>query len=225
MHLSLTKCQPNPVCICYVVFGIFAMHKHLERASKRRAPHSGAAFLRSPLSPVLLRSLPCFPPLVFCPSSNTPALLQILFSSLSADWLAHLPEDKVPGRENRRKHTRARTRATQANTCNHVQTQACALGAADTSYAQPPMHRGIHARRGRPAAHTHKHTLPKSSSVMPSHPTLDKPLCEPDKAGEGTQQPLNTGAGCIRQLSVPVRRIPTLNCRALCPALYDSGKT
>lgn len=38
---------------------------------------------------------------------------------------------------------------------------------------------------------------------MPSHHTLDKPLCEPDKAGEGTQQPLNTGAGCIRKLSVP----------------------
>lgn len=52
---------------------------------------------------------------------------------------------------------------------------------------------------------------------MPSHPTLDKPLCEPDKAGEGTQQPLNTEAGCIRQLRVPVNCIYTLKSSALNP--------
>lgn len=62
----------------------------------------------------------------------------------------------------------------------------------------------MNTHTGRKAAFPHKHSLPKSSTVIPSHHTLDKPFCEPDKAGEGTQQPLNTQAGCIRQLNVPV---------------------
>ncbi len=125
----------------------------------------------------------------------------------------------------------------QVNTCNHVQTRACAPGCRHilhtdrytdecTRTEAKLLQTHTHTRaRAHTHTHTRAHTLPKSSSVMPSHPTLDKPLCEPDKAGEGTQQPLNTGAGCIRQLSVPLDSIHTLNCGALYPVLYDSGKT
>lgn len=46
-----------------------------------------------------------------------------------------------------------------------------------------------------------KHSLPKLSTVMPSHSSLDKLLCEADEAEEGTQQPehssrLHTTAQC-----------------------------
>lgn len=82
----------------------------------------------------------------------------------------------------------------------HMQTQTCALSHLTCT-----------------KLHTHKHSHPKSSSVMPSKPTLDKPLCEPDKAGEGTQQPLNAEADCIRQLRVPINCIYTLQSSALNP--------
>lgn len=52
-----------------------------------------------------------------------------------------------------------------------------------------------------------KHIFLKFSSVMAFRSTLDKLLCEPDKAEEGTQQPLNTEAGCTRHLSHCIREL------------------
>ncbi|TNN00757.1 hypothetical protein fugu_012003 [Takifugu bimaculatus] len=91
----------------------------------------------------------------------------------------------------------------------HMQTQTCTLRHLTCTK--------LHTQEGKPYVYTHKHSHPKSSSVMPSQPTLDKPLCEPAKAGEGTQQPLNAEAGCIRQLRVPINCIYTLQSSALNP--------
>lgn len=79
-----------------------------------------------------------------------------------------------------------------------------------------PAHTRTHGRANLMHAQIHTQAL-ASSSVMPSHPTLDRPSCEPDKAGEGTQQPLDAGAGCIRQLRVPVNCIYPLKRSALNP--------
>ena len=104
----------------------------------------------------------------------------------------------------------------QVNTCNHMQTQACAMGWAHLTKkkndAQAATHAGRQTCCSHAHTHTHKRSHPKSSSVMRSHSTLDKPLCEPDKAGEGTQQPLNTGVGCIRQLTVPADAAHIADC-------------
>ena len=173
--------------------------------------------------------------LVPCPSSKRRCLLQILFSSLSQLTAWHTFQSSKSPRLRKEMKTHARTHiGVQVNTCNHMQTQ---VHAGMWGHRHNLIHRWMYAPREAARTHTHTHTHthiyihthehspPKSSSVMPSHPTLDKPLCEPDKAGEGTQQPLNTGAGCIRQLGVPADCIHTRNWRVLYLVLCDSGKT
>lgn len=95
------------------------------------------------------------------------------------------------------------------NTWDHMQTQACTLR--HLTCTKP------HTQEGKPDAYTNTHTSTHIQSPLASClPTvhLINP-CEPDKAGEGTQQPLNTEAGCIRQLRVPVNCIYTLRSRTL----------
>lgn len=164
------------------------------------------------------RALPCFLSRL-CPSSNTTACLRSCFPlSQLTGW--HTFQRTKSLSEKTEENTRVH-KGTHVIICKHRH----AHWDADTSYAQPNTQMNTRTERQTCCIHTHKQTLPKSSSVMPSHHTLDKPLCEPDKAGEGTQQPLNTGAGCIRQLSVPVDCIHTLHYRVLYALLYDSGKT
>lgn len=122
---------------------------------------------------------------------------------------------------------RALTSATQARPCNHVQTQACALGRRLILRSIP--FSGIGAQRGKPAVQTHRHTHKSTHFQSPPAsclPTLHliKPLCEPDKAGEGTQQPLNTGAGCIRRLSIPVDCSHTGYCTQYCMTKLSSNE-
>ena len=208
------------------MFAIFAMHKHLEWGSKRHTLHSGATFLHSHSPLFSLSSL--------VPALNAAACFRSCFP-LSLSWLHGTPfrVQSPPDWGKRWKHMRARTlerKWTHVIICKHK----CTLGCGDTDtiwYTDECMHperQRAHTHTHTHThiyIHTHKHSPPKSSSVMPSHPTLDKPLCEPDKAGEGTQQPLNTGAGCIRQLGVPADCIHTRNWRVLYLVLCDSGKT
>lgn len=160
-------------------------------------------------------------PLFSHPSSKTTARFRSCcsFSQLTG-W--HTFQRTKSLSEKTQENTLARTHmGTQVHACNLMQTHGCAMGCRHNLHTHQYTSECMHKEAN---LHTHKHTLPKSSSVMPSHPTLDKPLCEPDKAGEGTQQPLNTGAGCISKLSVPADRIHILNCRALYPVLCDSDK-
>lgn len=199
---------------------IFAMHKHLEQGSKQQTPHSGATFC--PFSHSLIFSLIFVPVLTQLPASD------LVFLSLS--WLAGTPfRGQSPWVRKKKKNTRVHAHiGSQVNTCNHMQTQACSLGCRRILNTNRYTDEYTRTETGLLRTHTYTHTqnsLPKFSGVMPSQPTLDKPLCEPDKAGEGTQQPLNTGAGCIRQLSVPLDCIHTLNCRVLYPVQYESAKS
>lgn len=95
-------------------------------------------------------------------------LPQILFSSLSADWLAHLSEDKVPEWEKRRK-THAYTHiGSQVNTCNHMQTQACSLGCRRILNTNRYTDEYTRTETGLLRTHTYTHTK-LTSKVLQRH--------------------------------------------------------
>lgn len=145
------------VCL-YVIFVISVMRKYLDQCSKQHAPHSGATFPQSTLSVTLFLvfSLVFFPVL-------TPSLLQILFSSLSADLLAHLSECKVPEWENRWKDTRARTPAhkwTHVIICKHKSMHTGAQAHLTNQY--------IDERRNLLHTHTSTHFQSPPASCLPT---------------------------------------------------------
>lgn len=177
---------------CGVAPALFAMHKHLEHGSKRYFRQAGAIFFPfllftglwpPPLSPSSPPSVfPLFFGRVFFSRRH---LLQIV---LSLSWLAGTPlgggQSPPEWEENthmhahlrrwthviKRKHGHAQRHIT------HTHTHATQEGADEGTHFQSPPASGL------PTLH------------------LINPLWEPDKAGEGTQQPLNTWAGCIRRV-------------------------
>lgn len=152
---------------CSVAPALFAMHKHLEHGSKRYFRQAGAIFFPfllftglwpPPLSPSSPPSVfPLFFGRVFFSRRH---LLQIV---LSLSWLAGTPlgggQSPPEWEENTRMHAHLR-RWTHVIKRKHGHAQRH-ITHTHTRYTR---------RRRR------RHSLPKSSSVRPSHPTLDKPL-------------------------------------------------
>lgn len=124
------------------------MHKHLEQGSKRHAPRSGATFC--------VRPSPLFSLSRLCPSSNTTACLRSCFPlSQLTGW--HTFQRAKSLNEKTEEKTRACTWAhkwTHVIICKHRH----AHWGLQTHLTRRPIHRWIHARRGKPAAHTHTST-------------------------------------------------------------------
>ncbi len=148
------------------MFAIFAVYKHLEHGSKRHTPHSGATFLHSSL-PLILSCSPLFSLSVFVPVLTPRPASDLIFLSLS--WLAGTPfRGQSPWvREQKKTQACARIGA-QVNTCNHTQTQACALGCRLILHTNQYTDEYTHREANLLHTHTSTHFQSPPASCLPT---------------------------------------------------------